>query len=71
MAEKVYLRKRDNRVSLEDDQEQLPEEYSEFMLIREMGWDYYTFLEQPDWFIDMCIAFINAEIMARRDRKNG
>jgi len=36
--------------------------------MREMGWDYFTFHKQPDFFIDMVYAFIAAERKADRMR---
>jgi hypothetical protein len=29
--------------------------------MKEMGWDYWTFQNQPDWFINMIHAFLFAE----------
>jgi len=33
-----------------------------------MGWDYYTFYNQPDFFIDMIYAFVAAEKKAAKIR---
>jgi len=44
----------------------LPDEYSEFCIMREMGWDLKTLNEQPDGFIYMISAFIAAENKARK-----
>ena len=46
---------------LEDDEIRLPQEYSDFCLMRTMHWDYYTFEKQPDYFIYLCKKYIDAE----------
>jgi len=44
----------------------LPDEYSEFCIMRAMGWDLKTLNKQPDGFIYMISAFIAAENKARK-----
>ena len=47
----------------------MPDEYITFKVIKIMGWDYWTFQRQPDFFIEMCKAFIAAEQRAENERK--
>jgi len=43
----------------------LPDEYQEFCIMREMGWDLKTLNDHPDGFIYMISAFLAAEAKAR------
>ncbi len=54
---------------LEDDNISLPGEYNDFVIMREMGWDWWVFHRQPDFFIDMVKAFILAEQKAKQNRR--
>ncbi len=51
---------------LEDDEKiGPPDHYADFTIMREMGWDYWTFQKQPDFWVDICGAFIHAERHAK------
>jgi len=75
LADQVYLYKLgSNKVHLEDDERKIPDEYIDFVIMREMGWDYLTYQNQPDDFLDLVLSFINAERMAdieKEKQKNG
>lgn len=72
IANEVYFNLRKSRdIELEDDERKpMPEEYLIFKVIRIMGWDYWTYQRQPDFFIEMCKAFIAAEQKAENDKRN-
>ncbi len=57
---------------LEDDSGGVPEEYNEFAIIREMGWDWWTYRRQPAFFIGQVRQFMIAERKAaeKRSRKD-
>lgn len=38
-----------------------PDEYADYLVMKTMGWDWHTYLRQPDWLIEMTIGFLNAE----------
>jgi hypothetical protein len=51
---------------LGDDEISIPDEYIDFCVIREMGWDWWTYEMQPDFFIEQIFAFMSAEKKAKR-----
>jgi hypothetical protein len=59
-------------VKLEDDEGKgLPDEYGDYVIMKEMGWDYWTYISQPETVIYMVSSFISAEMEARyKLRKN-
>ena len=50
----------------------LPEEILMIEICERFGWDYYRFLNQPSWFIDLIIEKIKAEAreLKRRQKNN-
>lgn len=49
----------------------LPEEMMIIEICEEFGWDYYQFLNQPVWFIDLIIEKSKAEAReSKRREKN-
>lgn len=36
-------------------------EYTRYVICKEMGWDYYTFEAQPPFFIDEILIFMKQE----------
>lgn len=65
----LYLSNPADRM-LEDDEISLPEEYDTFCVIRAMGWDWWTYHNQPDFFIKQIRAFLGAEIRAKENRSS-
>ena len=53
---------------LEDDEVSLPSEYGDYMIMKKMGWDWWTYLKQPDHIIYMISKFISAENVASSKR---
>jgi len=40
-------------------------EYTRYFICREMGWDYFTYMSQPSFFIAEILDCIEAEKIAR------
>lgn len=40
------------------------------MLCCEMNWDYFTYLKQPDWFLDSIMIKKNLEIREQKRQEN-
>ncbi len=53
----------------EDDGPEMPQEYRDYLVMRTMGWDYWTFSSQPEFIIFMIYSFILAENQAKLERK--
>jgi hypothetical protein len=51
----------------------LPDEILMIDICERFGWDYYQFLEQPSWFIELIVEKVNAENreMKRREKEKG
>lgn len=47
----------------------LPEEMLAIEICEKFGWDYYQFLNQPAWFIDLVVEKIKAEARERKRRE--
>jgi hypothetical protein len=48
----------------------MPQEYTRYHICKEMGWDYFTYLSQPSFFIDEIIDCINAEETVKGIKNN-
>ena len=56
---------------LEDDEGKgLPTEYGDYLVMKTMGWDWWTYMNQPDHVVYMITSFIAAEEEAKEKRKN-
>lgn len=71
MADRVALLLSNPVESLEDDEENagLPQEYKDYLIMKTMGWDYWTFGNQPEHILFMIYSFILAENEAQLNRK--
>jgi hypothetical protein len=48
----------------------LPKEFIRYFICRKMGWDYYTYMSQPAFFIDEIMDCIYAEEAAKKIKYN-
>lgn len=71
MAEKLYFFLASPAQQLEEGDGGVPPEYNDFLIMREMGWDYWTFQSQPNFFIEQVRAFLFAENKASAKMKGG
>jgi hypothetical protein len=59
------------RILLYPDQgEAVPQEYLRFIVCKKMGWDYYTFMQQPDFFVEEVLICMQAENKYREAKNN-
>jgi len=47
----------------------VPSEYLEFVIQREMGWDYWVYHRQPEWWPEMVAKFMEIESKASLRRR--
>jgi hypothetical protein len=43
----------------------MPQEFTRYYICKTMGWDYFTYMSQPSFFISEIVDCINAEEMAQ------
>lgn len=43
----------------------VPQEYMDFLVMREMGWDWWTFQNQPAEWVELVELFIRAEAQVK------
>lgn len=47
----------------------MPEEMLIIEICEKFGWDYYKFLDQPAWFIELIVEKMKAEARERKKRE--
>lgn len=48
---------------------ELPEEMLIIEICEKFGWDYYQFLDQPAWFIELIVEKMKAEARERKRKE--
>lgn len=67
----MYLRLSNNHASLPDDDSDLPDEYYDFIFMRDVMkcMDWHVFMAQPEAWLDMVREFTIAERRAREKQE--
>ena len=64
------MRRLVSSLSAEKSSQPLPREMSEVILSKNTGWDYWTVVSQPVWFLERLALYNNAERAADKIRES-